>query len=77
MDKKVLNEKYEGDSRRRKLESFLKLSYDSVFYLSTSAAAFILFREEPWFPSWAGGCGKCENIYLNYPGIPSAKKDEL
>lgn len=76
-DRHVLMEKYEGESRRLKLESVLKLSYDSLFYLCTSAVAFVLFRQEPWFPNWVGGSGKCENIFMNYPAIPSAKKSEL
>lgn len=59
------------------MESVLKLSYDTIFYITATCWCFYLFRDEPWFPNWVGGSGRCENIFLNYPGIPSAKKDEI
>lgn len=76
-DKHFLLDKYEKESRKLKLESVLKLSYDTVFYLCTTIICYCLFSNEPWFPNWAGGSGKCENIFLNYPAIPSSKKNQL
>lgn len=53
------------------------MSYDSIFYLFTSTVSFYLFREEPWFPDWVGGSGKCQNSYMDYPSLPSSKQDTI
>jgi hypothetical protein len=53
----ILHSKYEGEERIYRLNSVLKLSLDSIFYASTSVFAFVLFKDEYWFPSIVGGCG--------------------
>lgn len=59
----ILHSKYEGEERIYKLNSVLKLSLDTIFYSSASILAFILFKNEYWFPSIVGGCGECGQIY--------------
>lgn len=73
----ILNAKYIGEERVYKLNSVMKLSLDSVFYTFTSLLAFVLFREEYWFPTLVGGSGKCEKMYKEYPNWPSDKRPEL
>lgn len=59
----ILHPKYEGEERIYKVNSVLKLSLDSIFYTFTTIFAYFLFRNEYWFPSIAGGCGECAQIY--------------
>jgi ceramide synthetase len=68
---RVLHSKYEGEERIYKVNSVLKLSLDSVFYSFTTVLAYILFRDEYWFPSIVGGCGECAQIYRDYPNWPT------
>lgn len=53
----ILHEKYQGEERVHKLSLVLKFSLDSVFYMLTTIFAYILFRNEYWFPDSVGGCG--------------------
>ena len=63
--------------RKAKLESTLKLTYDTFFYLFTAGTAFVLFRDQSWFPGWVGGKGSCQNIYREFPDIPQDKRVEM
>ncbi len=47
-----------------------KLLFDVVFYSLASATAFILFKDESWFPAMIGGEGNCSQIYEGYPHWP-------
>lgn len=59
----IVHSKYEGEERVHKTRSLLKLSFDSLFYTFVTVFAYVLFRDEYWFPSMAGGCGSCSQIY--------------
>lgn len=59
----ILHSKYEGEERIYKVNSVLKLSLDTIFYSSATILAFVLFKDEYWFPSIVGGCGECGHIY--------------
>ena len=68
---KMINPRYEGEERVRKLKSMLKLSHDSIFYAFVTFVAYVMFRSEYWFPSMVGGCGSCDKIYKDYPNWPA------
>lgn len=55
----------------------MKLSFDSIFYTFVTALAYILFRNDYWFPSMVGGCGSCSMIYKDYPNWPAASSSKL
>jgi ceramide synthetase len=59
----IIHSKYEGEERAHKTTFVLKLSFDTIFYTSVTVFAYLLFRQEYWFPSMAGGCGSCSQIY--------------
>lgn len=77
LDNRVLSDKFDGEVRKRKLQSLMKLSYDTVFYSTTSIGALFMFRGEPWFPVWLGGSGSCKNIYSSYPNIPPQNEHSI
>lgn len=52
---KFVKSKYQGQDRDRKIDVFLKLSFDAIFYLIVTIYFFIEFRQEYWFPSAVGG----------------------
>ena len=60
-----------------KTRSLLKLSFDAVFYSCVTIFAYTLFRKEYWFPSMAGGCGSCSQIYKEYPSWPVDSRAHL
>ena len=74
---KIVNLRYIGEERIKKREMVLKLSYDTCFYTFATVTAYALFRREHWFPTMAGGCGACEQIYKEYPNWPDTKRTEL
>lgn len=53
----IVHSKYVGEERIYKTMVVKKLSFDSVFYSATTILAYVLFREEYWFPSIVGGKG--------------------
>ena len=55
----------------------LKLTYDTLFYTTSTVICYGIFREEHWFPMWAGGCGSCRQIYDSYPNWPEHKRPAL
>ena len=74
---KMVHEKYVGEERVRKLRSMLKLSNDSIFYTIITVFAYVLFRNEYWFPTMVGGCGACSEMYRNYPNWPNNSQFKL
>ena len=42
-----------------KTKSVTKLTYDTLFYIATTIAAYYLFKDAEWFPVVIGGCAKC------------------
>lgn len=59
----ILNPNYDIDTKEKKLQFMLKLGYDTMFYLIATAASYLTFRNEYWFPTAVGGCGACSQIY--------------
>ena len=74
---KIVHPKYEDEEREKKIRNLLKLSYDSLFYLSNTLVTLYLFREESWFPSWVGGEGSCDLIYEDFPNWPPNKRSQI
>lgn len=60
---RILNPNYDGETRDKKTQYMLKLSYDTIFYTIATAASYLTFRKEYWFPTAVGGCGSCAKIY--------------
>ena len=52
---KVLNPNYNAETREKKIMFMQKLSYDTIFYSTSTAVAYLSFREEYWFPASVGG----------------------
>ena len=77
MIQKILNPKYEGEERLRKIEMLLKLSYDTIFYTTSTVICYSIFSSEYWFPTATGGQGACSRIYEEYPNWPSTMRNEL
>ena len=75
--KGLVNPKYQGWERDRKVEMLLKLSFDSFFYLVGTLYSFYYFRQESWFPASVGGQGSCGNIYEDYPDWPTDLRPEI
>ena len=73
----ILQPKYEGEMREIKTKAVAKLFYDTLFYIFTTVSAYVVFREEPWFPSMIGGAGQCSNLYDDYHDWPTNKRTEL
>ena len=74
---KIVHPKYEGEERVRKLNSMLKLSGDTIFYLMATFSSYLLFRNEYWFPTIAGGSGASDQFYRNYPNWPDGSRLSL
>lgn len=66
----LVHHKYEGEERTHKLRFMLKLSFDSIFYTFCTIMAYVLFRNDYWFPSMVGGCGSCSQLYKEFPNWP-------
>jgi hypothetical protein len=73
----ILLPKYIGEERVRKLRVCLKLSNDTIFYTFVTVLAYVLFRNEYWFPTMVGGCGSCDKVYKDFPNWPSTSRYEL
>lgn len=73
----MLLPKYEGESRTLKAKGVAKLAFDTMFYFSTTLAAFLIFRKEPWFTGMIGGEGQCSRMYDHFPNWPNEKRSEL
>lgn len=67
---RFINPIYDWDTKSKKIQFMLKLSYDTIFYTVATAAAYFTFRKEHWFPTAVGGCGACSQIYKKYPDWP-------
>lgn len=59
----IVHKKYEGEERAYKTQCVQKLTFDTIFYTFVTILAYLLFREEYWFPEMVGGCGSCPQIY--------------
>jgi hypothetical protein len=66
----LVKPKYEGEEREKKIDMFLKLTYDTIFYATSTLICYYLFRDEHWFPMSVGGCGSCAQIYDSFPNWP-------
>ncbi len=72
-----MHKKYEGEERAYKTQVVQKLSFDTIFYTFVTILAYMLFREDYWFPGMVGGCGSCLQIYKEYPNWPSTSTKNL
>lgn len=73
----IVHSKYEGEERIHKHRSMMKLSFDSIFYTFVTILAYVLFRNEYWFPTMVGGCGSCSMLYKDYPNWPAGSSSKL
>ncbi|KAM3128280.1 hypothetical protein pb186bvf_019637 [Paramecium bursaria] len=64
-----LNIKYVGEFRQQRINKLLKWIYDGFYYSCTSAFCFIIFRNEPWYPTGLGGTNFI-GYWHNYPQLP-------
>jgi len=47
----------------------VKWVYDSVYYSASTVTAYILFKDEKWFPSELGG-KNFEDTFSGFPNMP-------
>lgn len=59
----LISPSYEGVAKDNKIQWMLKMTYDTLFYLTATLCSYFAFKDEHWFPTAAGGCGACSQIY--------------
>ncbi|CAD8188299.1 unnamed protein product [Paramecium pentaurelia] len=66
---KSLDKKYIGLDRQLRVQKIIKWIYDTFYYSVVTIFAYIVFRDEKWFPSQLGGTKFTETMY-DFPNMP-------